>query len=91
MGKPIRDAIGGGAAIMPSTAKVGAPGTSLDVPLGHKDDVWSFDHIDTITAAVPSAPRADEIVVFVALSDAGRPRPRVSKDGAVRPTSPPAT
>jgi hypothetical protein len=86
MGKPIRDAIGGGQAIIPSNVKIGAAGTIIDIPLGHKDDVWSFDQIDTISATVPGAPRPDEIVVVVVLSDGGRPRPRVSKTGAVPPT-----
>lgn len=87
MGKPVRDAIGGGKALMPSNVKIGAAGASIDVPLGHKDDPWSFDHIETITVSVPGAPRPDEIVVIVAVSDGGRPRPRVSKDGAVPPKS----
>jgi hypothetical protein len=65
MGKPMRDAIGGGQAIIPSNVKVAAAGTSIDVPLGHKDDVWSFDQIDTMTITVPGAPRPDEIVVVV--------------------------
>jgi hypothetical protein len=85
MGKPIRDAIGGGQAIIPSNVKIGAVGCSIDVPLGHKDDVWSFDQIDTISVATPNAPRPDEIAVIVALADGGRPRPRVSKVGAVAP------
>lgn len=79
MGKPIRAAIGGGAAIIPSNVKIGAVGEVLDVPLGHKDDVWSFDHFDTLSVMVPSAPRPDEIVVIVALADGGRARPRVKK------------
>ncbi len=37
LGKPMRDAIGGGQAIIPSNVKLGAPGTSIDLPLGHKD------------------------------------------------------
>ncbi len=88
MGKPMRDAIGGGQAIIPSNVKIGAVGAAIDIPLGHKDDVWSFNEIDTFTVMVGGAPRPDEIVVIVALSDGGRPRPRVSKAGAVPP--PPA-
>jgi hypothetical protein len=79
MGKPMRDAIGGGLAIIPSNVKIGAVGCGIDVPLGHKDDVWSFDQIDTLSVTVPNAPRPDEIVVVVALADGGRPRPRVKK------------
>jgi hypothetical protein len=85
MGKPMRAALGGGLAIIPSNVKIGGLGAEIDVPLGHKDDVWSFDQIDTLTVMVPNAPRADEIVVIVALSDGGRPRPRVSKAGAIPP------
>src|SRR3982074_2778113 len=65
MGRPMREAIGGGKAIIPSNVKVAAPGTAIDVPLGDKDDVWEFDHIDTLTTAVPGAPRPSEIVVIV--------------------------
>jgi hypothetical protein len=85
MGKPMRDAIGGGQAIIPSNVKIAAAGTSIDVPLGHKDDVWSFDEIDTVTIVMPGAPRPDEIVVIVAVANGGRPRPRVAKSGAVPP------
>src|SRR3954451_23390312 len=62
MGKPMREAIGGGKAIIPSNVKIAAPGTPIDVPLGHKDDVWLFDNIDTMTVMVPGAPRPREIV-----------------------------
>ena len=78
VGKSIRAAIGGGRAIIPSTQKVGAASASIDVPLGHKDDEWSFDHIDTISVRIDGAPRPDEVLVIVAPSDNGRPRPRVS-------------
>jgi hypothetical protein len=78
----MRAAIGGGKALIPSNVKVAAAGTTIDVPLGDRDDAWLFDHIDTITVAVPDAPRPAEIVVIAALADGGRPRPRVDKDGA---------
>jgi Amino acid synthesis len=68
--------------------KIGAVGCGIDIPLGHKDDVWSFDQIDTLSVTVANAPRPDEIVVLVALADGGRPRPRVSKAGAVPPRAP---
>jgi hypothetical protein len=88
MGKPMRDAIGGGQALIPSNVKIGAAGASIDVPLGHKDNPWSFDEIDTIGVSISGAPRPDEIVAIVAFADGGRPRPRVSKEGAVPPRSP---
>ena len=46
LGKPMRAVIGGGEAIISSNVKVAAAGASLDVPLGHKDDSWSFPHFD---------------------------------------------
>jgi amino acid synthesis protein len=82
LGRPMREAVGGGEAIIPSNVKVGAAGTSIDVPLGHKDDVWSFDHFDTMTLTVPDAPRPDEIVVVIAVADGGRPHPRVGRGRA---------
>ena len=78
MGRPIRDAIGGGLALIPSNVKIGNVGSSIDVPVGHKDDPWSFDHIDTISIAIGNAPRSDEIVVIIVLADGGRPRPRIT-------------
>lgn len=77
MGKPIREAIGGGKAVIPSNAKVCAIGGTIDVPLGHKDDPWSFDEIDTMSIMVPGAPRPDEIVIVIILSDGCRPMARI--------------
>ena len=77
LGKPMRAAIGGGKALIPSNVKLGGPGCEIDVPLGHKDEAWSFAHFDTMTIAVPDAPLPEEIVVIVAMSDGGRIHPRV--------------
>jgi hypothetical protein len=76
LGKPMRAAIGGGKAVISSNVKVAAAGASLDVPLGHKDDSWSFPHFDTITVSVADAPRPDEILVVMAVADGGRLRNR---------------
>ena len=56
-----------------------AAGVAIDLPLGHKDEAWSFDHIDTMTVMVADAPRPDEIVLCMAVSDGPRPHPRVGK------------
>ena len=72
LGRPMRAAIGGGQAVISSNVKVASPGTPLDVPLGHKDDPWSFEHFDTITVSVADAPRSDEIVVIMVIADGGR-------------------
>lgn len=79
LGRPVRQAIGGGQALMPSNVKLGTIGSAIDLPLGHKDEAWSFDHIDTMTLACPDAPRPDEVAVFVAMSDGPRPRARSGK------------
>jgi len=76
LGKPMRAAVGGGKAVISSNVKVAAAGASLDVPLGHKDDSWSFPHFDTITVSVADAPRPDEILVMMAIADGGRLRNR---------------
>lgn len=83
LGKSMRDPIGGGAALIPSAAKVAAAGATLDIPLGHKDDAWSFDHFDAMTIAVPDSPRPDEIMMVVALADGGRVNARAGKTRAV--------
>ncbi len=79
LGKPVREAVDGGKSLMPSNHKVVSPGDNIDLPLGHKDDPWSFDHIDTMTLWIPDAPRADEIVLCIGLSDGTRANPRVGK------------
>ncbi|MGL6280087.1 MAG: amino acid synthesis family protein [Gaiella sp.] len=78
-GAPVRAAVGGGAAIIPSTKKVAGPGAALTMPLTNKDDIWSFDEMDAAEIAVADAPRPDEIVVCLALASGGRPHARTRK------------
>jgi hypothetical protein len=77
LGKPLRAAVERGAALVPSAKKMGGPGVAIDVPLGHKDAAFVRSHFDAIEVRVPDAPRADEIVVAVAVTDSGRPLPRI--------------
>lgn len=77
LGATLRKAVGKGAALVPSAKKTGGPGTAIDVPLGHKDAAFVRSHFDAIEVRVPDAPRADEIVVAVAVTDSGRPLARV--------------
>jgi hypothetical protein len=72
LGKPMRAAIGGGKAVIGSNVKVATAGALLDVPLGHKDDSWSFPHFDTITVSVVRCASTDEILVVMAIADGGR-------------------
>ncbi|TPQ49404.1 peptide synthetase [Prosthecomicrobium hirschii] len=77
MGTPVRKVLGKGAALIPSSKKRGGPGTVLDVPLGHKDAAYVRSHFDGVEIRIADAPRAREIVVAVAVTDGGRPLPRV--------------
>jgi Amino acid synthesis len=69
---PVRDALGGGKAWISSTGKRGAPGTSIDVPLAHKDALYVRSHYDTMTLSFSDAPGPREIVVIFAVATRGR-------------------
>ena len=77
LGAPVRKVLGKGAALIPSSKKRGGPGVPVDVPLGHKDAAFVRSHFDGMEVRVADAPRANEIVVVVAVTDSGRPLPRV--------------
>ncbi|WP_299842683.1 amino acid synthesis family protein [uncultured Paracoccus sp.] len=77
MGAPLRQAVEKGAALVPSSKKRGGLGQDLDIPLGHKDAAYVRSHFDGVEIRLNDAPRANEIVVAVAVSDSGRPLPRV--------------
>ena len=77
LGAALRRALGQGAALVPSAKKQGGVGCAVDVPLGHKDAAFVRSHFDAIEARVSDAPRADEIVVAVAITDSGRPLARI--------------
>ena len=79
MGKPLRAAVGPAPSIIPSAKKVGGPGTTIDCPLHHKEDVWTFSHFDAMEVSMADAPRADEIMVIIAITDSGRPLHRVGE------------
>ena len=76
-GAPLRVAVEKGAALVPSSKKRGTLGTAIDVPLGHKDAAFVRSHFDAMEARVSDAPRANEIVVAVVVTDSGRPLARV--------------
>lgn len=77
LGAPLRKAVEKGAALVPSAKKRGTLGTAIDVPLGHKDAAFVRSHFDAMEARVADAPRANEIVVAVVITDSGRPLPRI--------------
>ena len=77
MGAPLRRAVEKGAALVPSSKKRGGPGQALDIPLGHKDAAYVRSHFDGMEVQISDAPRANEIMVAIAVTDSGRPLPRV--------------
>lgn len=77
MGAPVRRVLERGAALIPSAKKRGGPGTGIDVPLGHKDAAFVRSHFDAMEVRIADAPRANEIVVAIAVTDSGRPLPRI--------------
>jgi len=77
LGKPLRGAVEKGAALVASSKKMGSMGQVLDIPLGHKDAAYVRSHFDGMEVRINDAPRANEIMVAVAVTDSGRPLPRV--------------
>ncbi len=77
LGAPLRLSVEKGAALVPSAKKRGTLGTAIDVPLGHKDAAFVRSHFDAMEARVSDAPRANEIVVAVVVTDSGRPLARI--------------
>ena len=77
LGGPLRQAVDHGAALVPSSKKMGGPGQPLDIPLGHKDAAYVRTHFDGMTVSLNDSPRSDEILVAVAVAMTGRPNPRV--------------
>ena len=77
LGAPLRKAVEKGAALVASSKKSGSPGQVLDIPLGHKDAAYVRSHFDGMEVRLSDAPRANEIMVAVAVTDSGRPLPRV--------------
>ena len=77
LGKPFRNAIGRGLALIPSNKKVGGMGSTLDIGLNHKDAAFIRSHFDSMEIRIPDAPRTNEIVLGLVITNCGRPHPRV--------------
>lgn len=77
LGKPFRAELNGGKSIIPSAKKLGGVGTGLDVPVHYKDAAYVRSHYDAMEVRVPDAPKADEILVALIVTDSGRPSPRI--------------
>jgi len=76
-GYAMREVLGGAMAIVPSTKKVGGPGTRLDVPVTHINASYVRSHFDAIEVGVPDAPRADELALVLVMTTGPRVHARV--------------
>jgi len=75
--EPLRLAVGGATAWIPSFTKRGAPGTAIDVPLAHKDALYVRSHYDGMSLTLADAPGPDEVALIVCLANRGRLNARV--------------
>jgi len=78
LGLAMRQGAGGGPALIPGNAKVGGPGSPVDIIFGGLEDGWDYDAMDTMTIALPDAPRPDEILLAVAFLGGTRPNARIA-------------
>ena len=76
-GYAMREALGGAKAIVPSTKKVGGPGTRLDVPVTHINASYVRSHFDAMEVGISDAPRANEIVLALVMTTGSRIHARV--------------
>ncbi|MFG1223168.1 amino acid synthesis family protein [Xanthobacter wiegelii] len=76
-GYAMREALGDAKAIVPSTKKVGGPGTRLDVPVTHVNASYVRSHFDAMEVGVSDAPKADEIALILVMSCGPRVHARV--------------
>jgi Amino acid synthesis len=76
-GYAMRQILNGAKAIVPSTKKVGGPGTRLDVPITHINASYVRSHFDAMEVGIPDAPRADEMVLVLVMTTGARVHARV--------------
>lgn len=85
-GNPLRNAVGG-TTLLPAVEKVSAVGAAFDIPLKHILDDRTRSHHQTATVQIPDAPRADEMIIALAVTDAGRPLARIGAFGQAEASS----
>jgi hypothetical protein len=76
-GYAMRELLGNAKAIVPSTKKVGGPGTRIDIPITHINASYVRSHFDAIEVGVTDAPRSDEMAVILAMTTGARVHARV--------------
>ena len=76
-GYGMRDLLEGSHAIVPSTTKIGAAGSAIDIPIHHRVAAYVRSHFDTVEVRVADAPRPDEMMLVIAMTTGPRPHARV--------------
>jgi hypothetical protein len=76
-GYAMRELLGDAKAIVPSTKKVGGPGTRIDVPVTHINASYVRSHFDAMEVGVADAPRADELALILVMTTGPRIHARV--------------
>jgi hypothetical protein len=76
-GYAMRELLGGAKAIVPSAKKVGGLGARLDIPITHKDASYVRSHFDAVEVGVADAPRANEMILVLAMTCGPRVHARV--------------
>lgn len=76
-GYAMRELLNGAKAIVPSTKKVGGPGTRLDIPISHINASYVRSHFDSLEVGIPDAPRANEILLGLVMTTGPRIHARV--------------
>lgn len=77
VGLAMRKGAGGGPALIPGNAKVGGPGSSIDIIFGGLEDAWDYDAMDSMTISIADAPKPDEILLAIAFLGGTRPNARI--------------
>ena len=76
-GYGMRDLLEGSHAIVPSTTKIGAAGATIDIPIHHRVAAYVRSHFDSLEVRVADGPRADEMMLVLAMTTGARPHARV--------------
>lgn len=71
-GYSMRERLGEAKAIVPSSMKVGGPGTRIDIPLGHINAAYVRSHFDSMEVGLPDAPKAGELLFALAMARGAR-------------------
>ncbi len=76
-GYAMREILGDARAIVPSTKKVGGPGTRLDIPVTHVNASYVRSHFDAFEVGIADAPKANEMLLALVMTTGSRIHARV--------------